>query len=889
VELVLTHNNIDFDSLAAAFGVTKLYPSARIILGLPLVGNVRDFLVLYRSSLPIAQIRYVDLETVRRVFLVDCQHAERLDDVAKGLISKSGRNVPYTIFDHHELDPDALGPGAESDSIIQSVGAATTLVVEQIRDRNIPLTPFEASLLALGIYEDTGCLTYGGVTDRDASCVAFLLQQGAELTVVNDFMHSKLSDEQQKLFQDMVRESKMYRIHGAKVVIAKVTRDLYIDGLATLTRKLVDVESADSVFTVARMRDRVHIVGRSDSRYIDVRAVVRKFGGDGHPGAGSAVVRGGDVDTIAHKIEELARSEVPPQKVASEIMSTPVRTIVPSVSMDEANRIMIRHGLDGLIVAEQEKVIGVVSRRDVDQAMHHKLGHAPVLGFMSKPVISVPPETPLNEMQHLMILEDIGRLPVIDNTGRLLGVVSRHNVLKTLYGGDGRGFLGQTPVDWRLRRATANFSKELSTLSPGVVWLSKHVGEAAAELNMVAYAVGGFVRDLNLGIPNFDLDYVIEGDAIQLAEHVQSKFPDKLKVIRKHDRFHTATLEYTFDGERSVDFSTARTEFYEYPAALPTVERSKLDQDLMRRDFTINAMAICLNPDRYGELIDEFGGLDDLKQKIVRVLHPFSFIEDPTRIIRAVRFAARLGFKLNQDTAEQAKHAISIGIFDNLGGTRIRDELRSILESPHRLRGLELLSGLGAKLRYLDSDLEYTADAARAIRRAERLLSRYPLDDAWTVYLGLLISTLSPEKVRAILDRLHVTNDQKQIVLEGLSVRHELPQMFEEMSRNGHGLKNSEIYHLLHGKTDESLAIVACLANPGSPVRRMIKLYMDKLEKTKPELTGKDLISLGFKEGPQLGVALSSILDARLDGFVKSRNDEVCFIKQAFADVVQST
>jgi tRNA nucleotidyltransferase (CCA-adding enzyme) len=420
-----------------------------------------------------------------------------------------------------------------------------------------------------------------------------------------------------------------------------------------------------------------------------------------------------------------------------------------------------------------------------------------------------------------------------------------------------------------------------------IVWLSKSVGAAAAELNMVAYAVGGFVRDLNLGIPNFDLDYVIEGDAIELAESMQEKFPDKLKVIRKHERFHTATLEYVNDGERSVDFSTARTEFYEYPAALPTVERSQLDQDLMRRDFTINAMAICLNPSRYGELIDEFGGLDDLKHKVIRVLHPFSFIEDPTRIIRAVRFAARLGFRLNSDTAEQAKHAISIGIFDNLGGTRMRDELRSILESPQRLRGLELLSGLGAKLRYLDSDLEYTPEAAKAIRRAERLLSRYPLKDAWTVYLGLLLSPLAQDIVRTVLDRLHVTNDQKEIVAEGLSVRNDLPQMFEDLNRNGHGLKNSEIYHLLHGKPDESLAIVACLANPGSPVRRMIKLYLDKLEKTKTELTGNDLISLGFKEGPQLGVALTSVLDARLDGSVKTRNDEVRFIKQTFSHIVQ--
>jgi tRNA nucleotidyltransferase (CCA-adding enzyme) len=216
----------------------------------------------------------------------------------------------------------------------------------------------------------------------------------------------------------------------------------------------------------------------------------------------------------------------------------------------------------------------------------------------------------------------------------------------------------------------------------------------------------------------------------------------------------------------------------------------------------------------------------------------------------------------------------------------MRDELRLILESPQRKRGLDLLAAIGARLRYLDAELEYTRDVRKAIRRAERLLNRVELKQAWVVYLGLLVSQLCEDKVSAILDRLHLTNDQKSYVMRGLSVRDELPQIFEQWQRDKHGLSHSEIYHLLHGRPDEALAIAASLAHPGSPVRRMIKLYLDELETTKIELNGIDLIKLGFKQGAIIGEVLSTVLDAKLDGQVRSRDDELAFIRARYPQVL---
>lgn len=879
MQLVVSHNNMDFDSLAAQFAVTKLNPTARMVLSFPLFGNVREYLTLYRSNLPIVQIKYVDLEQVSKLFIVDCQHSDRLEPLVQKLL---GEKRPYSVFDHHDLDSDGLGRGAQPDSIIESVGAATTLLVERICQKKIPLSPFEATLLLLGIYEDTGCLTYSGTTSRDATCVAHLLKNKADLNVANEYMRAKLNDEQLVLLQEMIKAANILDVSGNRIVIVSASRSDYIDGLASMTRKLMELESANAAFSVVKMRDRVHIVGRSDTPSIDVRTIVRQFSGDGHAGAGSAVVKGLPVEKVVESLTDLVRNNVRPEITAEQLMVSPVRTIKSDTTMDEAGRIMIRYGIDGLVVAEESGVIGVISRRDVDQAVHHKLAHAPVSGFMSHPVISVSPETPLSEIQRLLVRNDIGRLPVLDSANHLLGLVSRREVLINLYGEQGAisllpGSLGANgnskfpDTITEHQKRVIDLHSRLEGLDEDNLWLFHTIGEIASAQNMVAYVVGGAVRDLLLGLEHFDLDFVIEGSAIALADKLAKIHPDRFEVTTKHDRFQTATVNFKAKGLREVDLSTARSEFYEYPAALPTVEPSGLEQDLFRRDFTINALALCLNPDRFGKVIDLFDGLEDLQARTVRVLHQFSFIEDPTRIVRAARFASRLGFTLEKNTSEQAKRAIDMGIFDNLGGIRIKKEIKLVLESEQRLAGLDILAKLGAKLRYLDEELEYGSQERKLIRRGEQLLERYPINDPWLVYLALLLGRLSPDRLYHALDRLHLAGEDKEIVTRGL-------ELITNLAGQGKNLKRSEIYALLRGTPDASLAIAACQARPGSVVRRMVRVYFEELKHVATSLSGRDLLNMGFPEGPPIGQALQALLNARLDGLVSSRKEELEFI-----------
>ncbi len=962
MELVFAHNNMDFDSLSAQFALTKLYPSCKMVLGYPLTGNLRSFISLNRSYLPIVEVKYVDLSKVTRFFLVDCQHFDRLDSGVRKLMETNVNSEsqstapsqsasppqtpaqalrlcrPLTIFDHHERDKDSLMSIATEDSLVEVVGSATTILVEKIRKKKIALTQFDATLLAIGIFEDTGCLTYAGTTARDAECVAFLIQHGADLSVVREYIRPRIEQEQVALLEELLRAAQVINVQGHKFVVATAHVPKYVEELASITRQLLDLEAVDGAFTVVHMKDRVHVVGRADPRVISVKPVVQAFGGDGHPGAGSAVVKGGNVREIAERIKTILQEQTPPQPLARDLMVSPVRTIKSNVSMDEAGRMMLRYGLDGLLVAEGEDLVGVVSRRDIDQSSHHKLGHAKVSGFMSKPVICVSQDTPLSKIQELMVAEDIGRLPVLDENKKLVGLVSRRDVLNSLFGahyarqenaaaqrgasagaGMGDGFSAAPAVALsgphtgggahsgagsdphsdgfsKAGRPNKNLSDKLAHVDSHTAWLCRTIGQTAQELGMSAYAVGGFVRDLLLNVPNFDLDYVIEGSAQKLAQRLLELYPNRLTLAATHDRFQTATLVYRSESaavadagsvddiseadisadaigsqqlvEREVDLSTARTEFYEFPAALPEVEASKLEQDLLRRDFTINALAVCVNPERFGDLTDHFNGLQDLERKIVRILHPFSFIEDPTRMVRAARFAGRLGFHLDAKTKEQARRASQMGIFDDLGGVRIKAELKMILESPQRLRALNLLAEQSGNLCYLDSHLEYGDGVRKTIRRAERLLGRYSVDEPWVVYLGALLSELPPARVPGVLERLMLTNHQKEVIESGLELHRFMPSSIGEMKR-------SELYEMLHGRAREALAIAAAAGQVGTDFRRSIKLYLEELADTKLDITGADLIASGFKPGPKIGEALKHVLAERLDGQVRGREQEL--------------
>lgn len=878
MEIVLAHRNMDFDCLAAQLAVTKLYPAAVMAPAHPISSRMRNFLALYRDSLPLVDLQYVDPAAVSHVFLVDCHAVERLDERAQRFFQAVTRERSHTIFDHHETakSKEPLVASARADSLILPVGAATTILVELIKEKKIKLSPFEATVLTAGIYEDTGCLTHRGTTQRDALAVAYLLGLGADLARVMEIVRPKLDSEQAELAEKLLASAKTVDVSSCRVTVCNADLPKYIDSLADITSILVESTGSDAVISVCRMKDRIHIVGRSESPKLSVQSLVRHFSGAGHPGAASAVVKSDDVEAVVQEVFACLRSQVKPEKTAGEIMVSPIRTILQDLSMDEAGRIMLRHSVDGLVVMQEEQIAGIVSKRDVDKARHHKLDHAPVKGFMSHPVTTVTAETTVSEIQSIMVNEDIGRLPVISAAGKLLGLVSRNELLQALHGATGSRFNdGEALI---AHKKISRYDDLLEKLEPHILSLYREVGEKAASLNMVAYLVGGCVRDLLLDRANADLDFVVEGSAIDLARSLATVDPARFRVLAEHERFCTATMFVELDRTREVDLATARTEYYEYPAALPTVEPSKLEHDLFRRDFTINALAMNLHPDHFGEIVDYYDGLSDMDANLIRVLHPFSFIEDPTRIVRGARFAARLGFSFERRTMLQAQRAISLGIFDNLGGIRLKEELRSILESKERLLALDILRDAGGGLRFLDEELVYTVRIRMLLRRAERLLERYPLNKEWIIYLGVLLCDLSLDRLRNALERLQLADDERSWIVDAQEVLFDL-------SRLGDDAPPSQIYRVLHGHDDHALAIAACLSKSGSSLRRFIKLYFEELRATRVTLKGSDLIDMGVAQGPQVGTILTKLLEAKLDGKVKEIAEEKQFAELCLREI----
>ena len=433
---------------------------------------------------------------------------------------------------------------------------------------------------------------------------------------------------------------------GHSVIIATATVGEPVAEISTLAHKLRELYEPDALFMLVDMGEVIQLVARSTSDAIDVGEIAQALGGGGHSRAAAAVIRSGSLAGVFETLVYLLETHVRPTVTVGQIMSYGVpQTLSPDATIGEAAERMRRYGFEGFPVVENGRIVGMLTRREIDRAVHHGLGRHPVGRYMRAGEVFVTPGDSIETLRKVMTDHDWGQVPVLDpNTGELLGIVTRTDLIKQWTGASPR--TGETLE----QRMAAGLPPRL------LDWL-RQAGVSAEELGYRLYAVGGFVRDLLLGVPNFDIDLVVEGDAIQLAQRLAERLGGR---VRSHRRFGTAKwivpddLRAHRDGNgllpASLDFVSARTEFYEHPTALPTVERSTIKQDLHRRDFTINTLAVRLDSERWGELLDFYGGKKDLDEGIIRVLHSLSFVEDPTRILRAARFEQRFGFTIEPRT-----------------------------------------------------------------------------------------------------------------------------------------------------------------------------------------------------------------------------------------------
>jgi tRNA nucleotidyltransferase (CCA-adding enzyme) len=644
------------------------------------------------------------------------------------------------------------------------------------------------------------------------------------------------------------------------------------------------------------------VIGRSRIEGTNLNELFQPLGGGGHSQAASMRLR--DVDSLS-TLEQLIhqlKDQIPQPLSARELMSSPVRTIRPETTISEAQRILLRYGHSGLsVVDENDQLVGVVSRRDLDLALHHGFGHAPVKGYMTRNVKTIAPETSLPEIESLMVTYDIGRLPVLED-GQLVGIVTRTDVLRQLHQhGTGDWRTGENSCLLPITKPQSIIPNLRDRLAPSLWELLTQAAQEAQARGWHLYLVGGAVRDLLLADASQtlllkDIDLVVDGfhrsadtgAGVTLAQALQKLYPNvRLDV---HGAFQTAALLWHNDPVLDslwVDIATARTEFYPYPAANPEVEASSIRQDLYRRDFTINALALRLTTSRSGELplLDFFGGLLDLRSRQIRVLHANSFIEDPTRIYRAVRFAVRLGFEIEPQTEAYIRYAMESGVYERSRSqndkapalqTRLKAELKHILQAPYWKRALQLLASLEA-LRCIHTTLQLDQTLWWQVRLVDRWLRRFDPTrrlEHWQMRLEVLLAYLAPEERAAVAENL-------QLPLDSIERLQQLAQAQADVQESLPAAKRpSEVVWLLRQYKLPSLVLMAI--HVPRAIRRTLWKYLTIWADVQTSLNGNDLKKLGYKPGPQYREMLDAILAATLDGVIEDEADAKAFLAKYY-------
>ncbi len=900
MNLILCHTTADFDTLGAAVGLTRLLEGSKIVLPGGTHPTVKDFLALHRDEYPLIERRAVIIDDIRCLAVVDTQQRDRLGKAAQWFDLPHVREI--IVYDHH-LEQTLDIPATESH--ILPVGAVTTLVVQELQKQEISLTSTEATVMALGIHVDTGSLTYDHTTPEDALALAWLMQQGASISAIAEYVEPGLSPHLQQLLKIALEDIEREEVRGYQVGWVILETDDFVGGLSRLASELVELMEIDAVLLAheyeTKNNNRLSIIGRSQIPQTNLNHIFLPFGGGGHAKAASVSLKDVNSQEVLVRVVEELKNSIPYPPTALDLMSSPVRTILPDTTIEEAHRILLRYGHSGLSVVDASRnLVGIISRRDLDIALHHGFAHAPVKGYMSKNLKTITPDATLPEIESLMVTYDIGRLPVLED-GKLIGIVTRTDVLRELHQGK-----EEKKKQKKQREETADnpvtptLGELRSRLAP-VLWefLTK-VSLEAKKRGWHLYLVGGAVRDLLLAngdepllIP--DIDMVVDGfhnaadvgAGVELANSIQNIYPGARLDV--HGAFQTAALLWHNDeklGSLWVDIATARTEFYPYPAANPEVEASSIRQDLYRRDFTINALALRLTPPQPGKLLDFFGGLLDLQAKQIRVLHPNSFIEDPTRIYRAVRFAVRLGFHLEERTEEYIRYAIESGVYDRTAQknsktpalqTRLKSELKYILQASYWKPALEMLGELEA-LVCIHPTLKLNEDLLRQLHLMERCLQKFDSQQErfthWQMRMDAIIAHLAPEYRGKVAKNLQFPDDSIKRLENLDQAKNNVRENLDICE------KPSEVVKLLR-KYDLPMLMFIALQSSRT-IRKKIWHYLTVLSNVEAPLNGKDLKEMGYKPGPKYKQILDDLLAATLDEKICDRDSGEEFLKRKY-------
>ncbi len=873
-KIIIAHKNPDFDAFSSALAASLLYKDHVIIHSGEPTNNLQEFIALYEEKFPFYRENEVDFSQVKEAVVCDTSVEERLGSRIR--TEFESRPIKVRIYDHHPVEKSQIFPNHELAHLsLEEIGSATTIVTELLKEKHIKIDREESTLLAIGIYEDTGNFLFSSTTPRDMKAAAYLIECGANIDVVSAFVKADMTDEQLEIMKRLERDTEILSINQAEIAIGKCEIEGFVGGLNLITSKIWLSKGYDTFISIVRMGKKTYIVGRTISPDVNLGEMMGKLRGGGHKRAAAAKLIDYSLEEACDKVMNALKEFIKPAVRAEDIMSFPVKTMRANMDIKRAYKIMKLTGYGGIPIVEENKLAGIVVRRDVQKAMDHHLGTHPVKSIMSTNLIVSDAEESVELVKEKMIENGIGRIPVIRD-GMMVGLITRTDVIREVYHHE--------------KSAKINISEDLRdenvkrlmmrTLSLEMYRFFEELGEIAQQHDYRIYIVGGFVRDLLLERPNLDIDIVVEGNAVEFTKLIMSLKQVKAEI---HQKFLTAKV-YFLEEDIEIDFATARSEYYEYPGALPSVDQAHLKKDLYRRDFTINALAIALNKNSFGRLIDYFGSRKDIDTGTVKILYNTSFIDDATRILRGIRYEQRYGFQLEERTLEHLEKALRDKYLEKISGGRIRYEIIRMLEEKKAVDMLKRLGELNV-LKHLFEQTYYTTLLERKIERIAAALRWFEVYYEGTYKLNRFYGLLYVLIEYYTQSQLEFVKERYGIPKKTISEIYTFSKKVEVIARLlEEEMPFSEIYTILDGASPEAICYLTAYLNETG--LNHLKEYLREKKRVKLyHVNGKRLIrDFGVKQGEAIKRIIREVFGMKLDGKLKTAEDEEAYLKEMFSE-----
>jgi len=877
--LITCHSNADFDALAAMCAAALIYGPCDVLFPGTQEANLQTFYQELKERPGAApgctflDDRVPDFSKYGRLVAVDTRRRSRLRHVWP-LLDNPGTRIE--VWDHHPETSDDVHAHVCHAEIC---GAVTTLLIEEIQKLNIAVPRETATVLGLGIYSDTGSFSFSSVTQRDFAAAGWLLGRGMDINIISEKTAFSMTKEHIRALNALLESAQTYHINGADVVLAEATLDSYLDDFAFLAHKMMEMEKFDILFAIGRMDDRIQIVARSRSHAVNVGAVCSAFGGGGHAYAASASVRDKTLSEVRDGILTQLYLQEEGEKTARDYMSQPAIGIEEGHTIAEADELMLHFGLKTMPVFAPmtRRCTGLIDSQITQKAIAHGLAGAPLTDYMRRNLKTLPVTATLRDITTVIVGARQRLVPIVSGGSSVVGVVSRTDLINIFAQEPGR----MNPTDRAPK--SRNMGRTMRDRLPkDVLDILEKAGALGRSRQTPVYVVGGFVRDLLLKTPNHDIDLVVEGDGIGFARAFAGVLGGRVRV---HKKFLTSVVIFPGAGgkEERVDVATARLEYYESPAALPTVEHSSIKMDLYRRDFTINALAIRLDCEPMGEIVDFFGGQKDIRDRVIRVLHTLSFVEDPTRCLRAVRFEQRYHFRIGPATEKLIKNDVSLKLLDKLSPSRLFNEFEHICAEETAILCIRRLHELGI-LQAIHPQLSINPDRKEMLIRTAKVMAWYRLlyiDEEmrpWLVYFLVLCSSLTYAVTLEVFRRLGIPPALKNEVLGCREKARSLRSSLKRLTATP-GFRVSALCAMLRPLPVEFvLYLMADMEVPET--RRALSRYITVWRTEKPGVDGSDLKKLGLAPGPAYGVILQRLLEAKLDGTAASPEEQLSLARE---------